>query len=264
MAMLRRGRVIQSEITHQRYLVKRPLGRGGFGETYAVARLDDRDDEEPESCLKITSDASSWHGEAYFGGLLNGDGHVVQMLDAFPVMIGEGRAARMRFCIEMELIAGGTVQDACEQGRLPWPEERVVRQIKLLLRPLATLHRLGTTHRDITPMNVFVGNRGVLKLGDFGLAKTALKVAGVHADAYNPAFRPPALGTWWSPADDVYQVGLLALPLASGQACTNDTTKIDVNGLVDRGHLRDVVKKAISIRSQRYPHASAMAAALDT
>jgi len=75
----------------------------------------------------------------------------------------------------MELLHGGTVADACDDGRLPWPQDRVLRQIRLLLRPLATLHRLGTSHRDIIPRNVFVGNRSALKLGDFGLARTALK-----------------------------------------------------------------------------------------
>ncbi len=66
MSLLKTGQSVQSEITNQRYIVKRPLGSGGFGETYAVARLDeDRDTEADETCLKITSDAASWRGEAY-------------------------------------------------------------------------------------------------------------------------------------------------------------------------------------------------------
>lgn len=261
--MLRKGQILQSEISHERYVVGRALGRGGFGETYAVARLDDRDNEAEATCLKITSDASSWHGEAYFGGLMHGTGHVVRMIDAFPIMLGTGRAARMRFCIEMELIAGGTVLDACEDGRLPWPEERVIRQLRLLLQPLSILHRLGTSHRDITPGNVFMGNRSSLKLGDFGIAKTALKDSGSHADAYARAYRPPTLGTWWSPADDVYQVGLLALTLCAGYPCDNQTKKWDVNGLVGKGRLQRVVKKAISVKSQRFPDAGTFVTALE-
>ncbi len=263
MSLLKTGQSVQSEITNQRYIVKRPLGSGGFGETFAVARLDeDRDTEAEETCLKITSDAASWHGEAYFGGLLRDDPHVVRMIDAFPIMAGSGRAARMRFCIEMELLDGGTVDDACEDGRLPWLEERAHRQLRFLLQPLATLHRLGTTHRDVTPRNVFLGNRSALKLGDFGIAKTALKPAGVRADAYAPAFRPPSLGTWWSPADDVYQAGLLGLTLCLGKPCLNTTTKWDVNQIVGRGPLRDVLKQAIGVKAQRYPDAGSMLEAL--
>jgi len=260
--LLRKGQVVQSEVSQQRYVVRRPLGAGGFGEAYAVAPLDeDRDDEGDLVCLKITTDASAWHGEAYFGELLRNDPHAVQMLDAFPVMLGQGRAGRLRFCITMELIHGGTVADACDDGRLPWPEDRVLRQVRLLLRPLTTLHRLGTSHRDITPRNVFVGNRSALKLGDFGLARTALKASGVHADAFTAAFRPPGLNTWWSHADDVYQVGLMALTLATGMPVSNEVTKWSVNQLVGKGPLRDLVKGAIGVKSQRYPDAGAMLAA---
>ncbi len=262
MPLLKPGQVIQSEITQQRYRVRRALGAGGFGETYAAVRLDEeRDEEGDEVCLKITTDASSWHGEAYFGGFLHRESHVVHMIDAFPILSGSGRSQRMRFCIEMELVHGGTVDDACEDGRLPWPEDRVLRQIRLLLRPLATLHRLGTSHRDITPRNVFLGARSTLKLGDFGLAKTALAVSGVHADAYAPPFRPPTLGTWWSPADDVYQVGLLAMTLAVGAPCTNALTKWDVTRFVSKGPLRDLIKGAIGVKAQRYPDATSMIAA---
>ncbi len=261
MPLLEPGQVIQSEITRQRYRVRRALGAGGFGEAYAAVRLEDERDEEGAGvCLKITTDASSWHGEAYFGGLLSRESHVVHMIDAFPVLSGSGRSQRMRFCIEMELVAGGTVDDACEDGRLPWPEDRVLRQVRLLLRPLATLHRLGTSHRDITPRNVFLGSRSALKLGDFGLAKTALAASGVHADAYAPPFRPPTLGTWWSPADDVYQVGLLAMTLATGKQCTNALTKWDVSKSVSKGPLRDLIKGAIGVKAQRYPDATSMIA----
>ena len=44
-----------------------------------------------------------------------------------------------------------------------------------VLGPLTIMHRIGTPHRDITPANVYIGNRCALKLGDFGVAKTALK-----------------------------------------------------------------------------------------
>lgn len=158
----------------------------GFGDAYEVSRLDERDQESSTTCLKISPDADIWHGEAFFGGLLRGDAHAVQMVDAFPAFVGSGRAERLRFCIEMELVPGGTVLDACFDGRLPWPPDRVQRQIRLLLGPLTKLHRMGTSHRDITPSNVFIGNRSMLKLGDFGLAKVGLKQNGVIADAFNP------------------------------------------------------------------------------
>ncbi|MGH3099202.1 MAG: serine/threonine protein kinase [Streptosporangiales bacterium] len=264
MALLKKHEVIQSEVSGQRYKVTGQLGSGGFGEAYRAQRLDEMDrDDGAESCLKITTNARSWHGEAFFADLLRDDSHAVQMFDAFPILHGSGRAARIRFCIEMELVAGGTVEDGCYGGILGWPEKRVQRQIRLLLGPLATLHRLGTSHRDITPRNVFMGERNVLKLGDFGIAKPGLKKSGVYADAWAPDFTPPYLGTWWSPADDIYQVGLLALTLLKGELMTNATKKPDVNPLARKGGpLRDAIKKAISVKSQRFANASEMMRAL--
>ena len=158
----------------------------------------------------------------------------------------------MVFMIEMEFMSTGTVHDACVDGRLPWPEDRVVRKMRGLLKPLSLLHNMGAAHRDITPTNVYVANRAVLKLGDFGITKASLKKSGVQADLANWADAPPDLGAYWRTADDVYQVGLLMLTLLSGEEVDNTVRKVDVNQLTTRGYgLRQAIKNAISVKSQR-------------
>jgi hypothetical protein len=57
-------------------------------------------------------------------------------------MIVDGRSTRMVFVTEMDFIETGTVRDACMDGRLPWPEDRVVRKIRGLLQPLSVLHNM--------------------------------------------------------------------------------------------------------------------------
>lgn len=124
MGLLRRGDVVQNEVERtRRYRVIEPLGKGGFGEAYRVVELDEHDNEYEATCLKITTHADAWHGEAYFGALLRHESHVVHNLEAFPVILGTGRGARMRFCIDMELIEGGIVLDACARGELPGPRQ---------------------------------------------------------------------------------------------------------------------------------------------
>ena len=103
-----------------------------------------------------------------------------------------------------------------------------------------------------------------MKLGDFGITTTAKLKAGVRTfGVYNPAFRPPDLKTFWDRRDDIYQTGLLALTLLSGEVQYGGVRRVAVNPLTTRGGaLREVVKKALDVKSRRYDHAMAMAAAL--
>lgn len=248
------------------YQIRSVLGQGGFGTAFEVVRTADAAVAEP-SCLKVTDDARSWHGEAYFGEFLKGSRRAVQQIDAFPFQWTVSRQrVRMLYAIESEYITTGTVYDAVRAGTLKWPPARVGREIRLLLETVDQLHINGTWHRDITPKNVFVGPRGALKIGDFGIARMRKLRSGVIVDAYSPAFKPPHVGKYWQASDDVYQVGLLALTLLSGTVMTNDVKKPIVNQLVQKDDvLRDVIKKAISSnRRDRYQHAEEMAMSLRT
>lgn len=215
MRRLPAGTLIQDEVSGAQYRIKRYLGQGGFGTAYQVAELNSSGGEKKNSdtCLKIALAADEWHGEVYFSNLLRYVGHVVEMKSAFPTTVFYGGRRRIAFAINMELVAAGTVRDACERGEAEWTEEQVCKRVRLLLKPLIILHAMGVSHRDVTPPNVFVGNKKVLKLGDFGITKAQLHPSGVHADVLNAAFDPKDLGTWWRPADDVYQVGLLMATL---------------------------------------------------
>jgi serine/threonine protein kinase len=221
LALLRRRQQLTSDVSGHTYrLTSGLLAKGGFGEVYKAEQLDG---ERAKVCIKATTDAVIWHGEAYFGRLLVGQRSVVRLLDAFPLVIGRGLRRHVRYLLVFEWMAGGTVDDQLQGPRQHWPEERVAQQIQRVLKVLALLHQRGICHGDITPRNVFIRRLGLV-LGDLGLVSQSLQERGVTLPGHAPAtYVPPwpelrytLTGFHWTPSADVYQVALIALTLLSG------------------------------------------------
>ena len=81
-----------------------------------------------------------------------------------------GECERGPFMV-MEVLDGSTLKD-CISGQ-PLPCESVVELGIHIAKALEAAHAKAVLHRDITPGNVFVTQRGEAKLLDFGLAKLA-------------------------------------------------------------------------------------------
>ena len=71
--------------------------------------------------------------------------------------------------IVMELVKGQTLGDLMRNEALTIP--RAIEIIKQVAEALAEAHHHGIIHRDIKPSNVAIGERGNIKVLDFGLAK---------------------------------------------------------------------------------------------
>jgi serine/threonine protein kinase len=70
----------------------------------------------------------------------------------------------------MELIQGSMLADRIAEGRVPLEEAlAIARQIA---DALEAAHEKGIVHRDLKPVNVKVAAGGVVKVLDFGLAKS--------------------------------------------------------------------------------------------
>jgi hypothetical protein len=261
---LKPGLVIENALSGRLYTIQELLGAGGFGAVYRVAQAGRAEPLPGECALKVCSDPTAWHREAYFGELLRETSGVVKMHESFA-WSPPGRNQLPLYCLVQECIQGGDLARYLKQHPDPWPEAKARREIERLLRVVVLLHSSGAVHRDITPKNVLVTSDRVLKLGDFGIALHKLGKRDVRADAFNPGFLPSGIRSGkaaWRPADDVYHLGqLFALLLAGGGK--SKVTAADVKALACRPESKSVIQRSIGERRKRFAGAADMLSALE-
>jgi serine/threonine protein kinase len=139
------------------------------------------------------------------------------------------RTPRYGTAIFMEWCAGGDLFQLISLGarkqRGMAPEVVTNAIAKPLLRALANLHDHGIIHRDVKPENVFVTDRGIVKLGDFGLA-TRSEVGSARCGTLQYAAPEVLLGKGydhkvdaWSCAVTVYHALTGHLPFSDATGC---------------------------------------------
>jgi serine/threonine-protein kinase len=129
-----------------------------------------------------------------------------------------------------ELLEGETLRQRLRRG--PVAPADALGMLTHVLSGLAAAHDLGVVHRDLKPENVFLAGSGVVKILDFGLAKTIAPAAGDQpsmTSTHVPTRAGAVLGTvgymapeqirGW-PVDhrtDIFAVGVLFYELLSGR-----------------------------------------------
>lgn len=265
MPLLKKGIVLGSDATGACYRVTTGrIAEGGFGEIYRGVELDDRRDPVRDVAIKVLTNPRSWHGEAYFGRLLEGHERVVELLDAFQHASGSGAARITKYLLVFEWMDDGTVWEFLAAGKGPVDAHAVAHQTAEILELLRLLHRRGICHGDITPRNVFLRD-GELVLGDLGIAKQGLEDGPLHLGASTPAvFAPPDSGGWsWTPSDDVYQLALIALSALAGEVVvTYEVCGRLLKAVEADDDLKGWIRDALAPRGDRFVDAAEALAAL--
>ncbi|HET6583097.1 MAG TPA: serine/threonine-protein kinase, partial [Nannocystaceae bacterium] len=165
-----------------RYVLRRRLGRGGMGEVWAA--WDER--LAREVAIKVVRLREKKAADVQAERLARearalarvSDPHVVQVYDvgsydATTALDIPGAPDRPCFgvFVVMELVRGLTLSEWISSASRS--TEDVVRLFLAAGRGLAAAHAAGLVHRDMKPSNVFVGDDGRVRIGDFGLARSA-------------------------------------------------------------------------------------------
>ena len=162
--------MIGETVTHYRILDK--IGEGGMGVVYRAedTRLG-RQVAVKFLSAKLSQDPAAldrFQREARAASALNHP-HICALYDV-------GRHGDLPFLV-MELLDGGTLRKRVAEG--PLPQERVLDYAVQITDALDYAHSLGIVHRDIKTANIFMNERGRIKVLDFGLAKLIQPRGGV-------------------------------------------------------------------------------------
>ena len=239
------------------------IGRGGFGVAHRAVRRSVRTGATAPCCVKFIepSAISSWHREAYFGELLSGVPHVVQVLDTFVHVEG----GRSRHVLVTELAEHGSLTTFLPTHGA-FSERKARAQVLGIARATELLHRMHAVHRDLTPNNILVMSDLTLKLADFGIAKHIAYGRGVENDAQNPAFVHTIMKVGnirvWKRQQDVYQLGQLLAMLLSGHPKRHASR--DVATIQCSDHVKGIIQRSIGPESGRYPTAAEFVVALQS
>ncbi|MCU1429797.1 MAG: protein kinase [Actinomycetia bacterium] len=183
--------------------------------------------------------------------------------------------------IVMECLSGLTLADELRAG--PTSVERVRQLAMQVLSALSAAHRLGIVHRDIKPSNLLVCDDGTVKVGDFGIAKSA--------DAFDHTSTGEVLGTVAylaperlegqpaTPLSDLYAVGVVLYEALAGRKPFEAETAVgvayraqsteparlhDIRPEADDSIITAVERAMAKHPKDRYRSADEMAAAIST
>jgi len=201
-----------------RYRVLEPLGEGGMGRVYlaedpslgrrvAVKVLPPEFSHDPERRERLLHEARA-------ASALNHP-NILTVHD-----LGEADGA---LYVAMERVEGCTLRE-WSRGRTRTPSET----LKLLRQAVAALsvaHQAGLVHRDLKPENVMVRTDGLLKILDFGLARSvspgaAARTATMPGTVLGTApYMSPeqVLGQPAGPPSDLFSLGTILYEMLTGK-----------------------------------------------
>jgi len=147
----------------------------------------------------------------------------------------------------MEYVEGTTLAARLEQG--PIPAADAVNYIDQVLGALSYAHRQKVIHRDIKPANMMLTPEGVVKLMDFGIARSGtdrgLTMTGTTMGSLYYMSPEQVKGQATDQRSDLYSLGVSLYELVTGER----PFRADSDFSLMAAHLQQLPKPPIEVRS---------------
>jgi serine/threonine protein kinase len=126
--------------------------------------------------------------------------------------------------IVMEYCCGGSVKDAMRQLNRTMNAEQITVILRDVLCGLDYLHKNKKIHRDVKAANILLNEKGIAKLGDFGVSEPSGTSNRKSSIVGTPLWLPPEVirHEEYSCAIDIWSLGITIIEMGDGQPPYND------------------------------------------
>jgi TolB-like protein/Tfp pilus assembly protein PilF len=213
------------------YEVLAPIGAGGMGEVYRArdTRL------ERDVAVKVLPESLLADGEAL--SRFEREAKAVAALSHPNIMAIHdfGRHEHVVYAV-MELLQGDTLKERLFASELT--QRKALDYALQIVQGLAAAHERGIVHRDLKPTNIFVTRDSLVKILDFGLAKS---VRPLSEDSKTGTGTEPGIvlgtagymspeqvrGTTLDQRSDLFSFGLILYEMLAGEPAFRRDTDIE-------------------------------------
>jgi serine/threonine-protein kinase len=207
------------------YEIIRELGHGGMGQVFLVRNLiSDRIE-----AMKILLPDLANQGD--LGARFIREIKLLASLDHPNIAaLRTAFSADNQLIMIMEYVEGDTLAHRLERGAFP-PAE-ALNYIDQVLAALSYAHAKGIIHRDIKPANMMLPPSGVLKLMDFGIARSGndlgLTVTGTTLGSLDYMSPEQVQAQPTDARSDLYSVGVSLYEMVTGKRMFNATSSFSI------------------------------------
>ncbi len=196
------------------YQVTGVLGRGGMGKVFRVRSLVTEREEAMKVVLPDLDDDPGFADRFLREIKVHASLQHPNIASLHTALRIEGRLVMI-----LELVEGVSLEETLRRGSVGIPT--AVHYMNQLFSALAFAHERGVVHRDIKPANVLIAAGGIVKLTDFGIARSneGKRLTGTGLAVGTPAYMSPEQ-IRYGQADtrsDIYSLGLMFYEMVTGR-----------------------------------------------